>query len=305
VFDLQDPWRTDYYERTGSRPPPGGWKYQVARFIAWLCEGWSFRRMSAMMSVSPNYLDDLRARYPWFKNIPVEVIGFGASSEDLACSATVRPSHTYNHASNELHVLYTGASGPVMPHSLTVLFTALRLYRDRAPERARRFRFHFLGTSYVAPGQGKPSVLPVAETCGVADQVEEVPHRLGHLECIRLQHDADILLLPGSSDLAYSPSKIYPYYLANRPILALVFKNSVMEGLVRTLNCAVIVNFAENESKDAAHAAIADFFDSALAGFPAGSLPQRNDAFFNENYLAETLTRRQCDLFNRALASAP
>ncbi|MCX6953950.1 MAG: hypothetical protein NTV51_17520, partial [Verrucomicrobia bacterium] len=26
VVDLQDPWRTDYYERAGSPPPPGGWK---------------------------------------------------------------------------------------------------------------------------------------------------------------------------------------------------------------------------------------------------------------------------------------
>src|SRR5882724_9528102 len=154
LFDLQDPWRTDYYERPGSRRPPGGWKYQFARLVAWLCEGWSFRRMAGMMSVSPNYLDDLRTRYPWFKDVPVEVIGFGATSEDLACSAAVQPAHAYDRASNELHVLYTGASGPVMPHSLTVLFTALRLYRDRAPERARRFRFHFLGTSYVAPGQG-------------------------------------------------------------------------------------------------------------------------------------------------------
>jgi hypothetical protein len=254
------------------------------------------------MSVSPTYLSDLRTRYWWFKDIPSEVLGFGASREDLVKSALLQPSHTYRTEHKELHVLYTGASGPVMPHSLTVLFTALRLYRDRAPNQARRLRFHFLGTSYVAPGHGKNSVLPVAEMCGVADQVEEIPHRLGHLECIRLQRDADVLLLPGSSDLAYSPSKIYPYYLADRPTLAIVFKNSVMEALVRSLNCAVVVNFAEHEPKAEAHAAIADFFESALNGFPPGSLPVRNDAFFNEHYLAETLTTRQCDLFDRALA---
>ena len=36
VFDMQDPWRTDYYQRPGSRPPPGGWKYRFARLVAWL-----------------------------------------------------------------------------------------------------------------------------------------------------------------------------------------------------------------------------------------------------------------------------
>jgi hypothetical protein len=304
VLDLQDPWRTNYYERPGSRPPPGGWKYQVARFMAWVLEGWSFRRAGGLMSVSPSYLADLRARYPWFSRVPAEVINFGASRNDLVQAATLpAPAHRYRDDKSELHILYTGAAGPVMPHALTVLFDGLRLYRDRFPERARRLRFHFLGTSYVAPGQGKNSVMPIAEICGVADQVEEIPHRLGHLECIRLQCDTDVLLLAGSSDLAYSPSKIYPYYLAGRPILALVFEDSVLEKLLEQLNCATIVRFRESEPKDAALAGLSRFFDQALMGFPPLSLPVRNEAFFNENFLAESLTHRQCDLFDRALIS--
>jgi len=304
VLDVQDPWRTDYYERAGSRRPPGGWKYQIARATAWLLEGWSFRRASGVMSVSPSYLDDLRARYPWFQQIPSAVIGFGASREDLAKAVGLPPStYRYPREPGELNFLYTGASGPVMPHALTVLFDGLRLYGDRFPEKARRLHFHFLGTSYVAPGQGKCTVLPFAGECGVADRVAEIPYRLGHLECLRLQSDADILLLPGSSDLAYSPSKIYPYYLSGRPILALAFRDSVMEKLLQDINCSVIVSFRQNEAKDAAHAALATFFDNALAGFPPGSLPQRNDAFFNQHYLAETLTRVQCELFNHALSS--
>jgi len=304
VLDLQDPWRTDYYERPGSRRPPGGWKYQVARFMAWLLEGWSFRRAGGLMSVSPSYLADLRARYPWFGRVPAEVIHFGASRNDLAQAALLpATTHRYREEESELHFLYTGAAGPVMPHALTVLFDGLRLYRERSPERARRLRFHFLGTSYVAPGQGKNSVMPIAEKCGVADQVEEIPHRLGHLECIRLQCDADVLLLAGSSDLAYSPSKIYPYYLAGRPILALVFRDSVMEALLEKLNCAAMVRFQENEPKDTALAEIGSFFDRALMGFPPGALPKRNADFFNRYFLADNLTRQQCDLFDRALAS--
>jgi len=303
VIDVQDPWRTDYYERPGSRRPPGGWKYQAARFMAWWFEGWSFRRVAGVMSVSPRYLDDLRTRYPRLHEVPAAVIGFGASREDHARAVSLPPpAHRYSRDRGELHLLYTGASGPILPHALNVLFDGLRAYRERAPERARRLRFHFLGTSYVAPGRGKNSVLPVAEKHGVADQVTEIPHRLGHLECLRLQIDSDLLLLPGSSDLAYSPSKLYAYYLANRPMLALVFRGSVLEKLLDDLNCAVMVRFHENEAPDAARAALAACFDSALDGFPAGSLPPRNDEVFNRRYLADTLTRAQCDLFNRALA---
>ena len=303
VFDMQDPWRTNYYERAGSRRPPGGWKYQLARFMAWLLEGWSFRRVAGVMSVSPSYLDDLRARYPHFADVPNAVIGFGASRNDIAMARALPAAAVrYERHGGEIHLLYTGASGPVMPHSLSVLFDGLRLYRDRHPAQARRLRFHFFGTSYVAPGQGRNSVMPIAEKCGVADQVDEIPHRLGHLECIRLQLEADVLLLPGSSDLAYSPSKIYPYFLAERPMLAIVFRDSVLERLIGELSCAYAVAMDEHGPKDDAHAALAGFFDLLLAGFPAGSLPIRNERYFDEHFLAENLTRSQAQLFDRALA---
>jgi hypothetical protein len=303
VIDIQDPWRTDYYERPGSRRPPGGWKYQLARLQAWGLEGWTYSDASAVMSVSPSYLADLRSRYRHFSSIPAEVIGFGASRADLSAAvANPTPSQSFDHSNGQIHLLYTGASGPVMPHSLKVLFTSLRLYRERWPERAARLRFHFIGTSYVAAGQGKPSVLPVAAECGIADQVDEVPHRIGHLEALRWQQMADVLLLPGSSDLAYSPSKLYPYFLTGRPILGLVFRDSVMERLLDELACAYMVRYHDHEPKEGAHAELHTFFDLALAGFPLGSLPARNLPHFNRNYLAEELTGRQCALFERALA---
>jgi hypothetical protein len=306
VIDLQDPWRTDYYERPGSRPPPGGWKYQLARAQAWALEGWTYARAAGAISVSPSYLADLRGRYRHFATLPADVIGFGASRADLA-AATANPNHAqrFSRAHGEIHLLYTGASGPVMPHSLKVLFDSLRLYRERWPERARRLRFHFIGTSYVAPGEGKDSVVPVAADCGVADQVDEISHRIGHLEALRWQQAADVLLLPGSSDLAYSPSKLYPYFLTGRPILGLVFEGSVMERLLDELDCAFMVRYRNDGPKARAHAELQRFFDLALDGFPPGSLPARNTAHFNAHYLAEELTRRQCALFSRALGRQP
>ena len=303
VIDIQDPWRTDYYERRGSRPPPGGWKYQFARFQAWLLEGWTFQRVSAVMSVSPGYLDALRSRYPSFASVPAEVIRFGGSREDLkqASSNQFAPP-LFNRDHREIHLLYTGASGPVMPHSLSVLFDGLRLYRERRPEHAARLRFHFIGTSYVAPGSGKPSVLPVAEACGVVDLVSEIPHRIGHLEALRWQQQADVLLLPGSSDFAYSPSKIYPYFLTGRPILGLVFRTSVMENLLDELGCPFLIRFADEESKEPAYAKLAAFFELAVANFPAGSRPPRNEELFRKKYLTEALTARQCELFDRAVS---
>jgi hypothetical protein len=301
VFDMQDPWRTDYYERPGSRRPPGGWKYRFARLVAWALEGWSFRRVSGVMSVSPDYLSDLHSRYPHLEKTPAVTIRFGASAEDLIAARRLPvPAARFSRDDGEVHVVYTGASGPVTPHALTVLFDAVRDFREGQPEAAKRLRFHFLGTSYVPPGSGQPSVLPLAERLGVADLVTEIPHRLGHLECLRIQEEADILLLPGSSDPAYSPSKTYPYFLTGRPILGLVFAGSVLESLLEELGGTHLVRFTENDSNQSAHAAIGRFLQAALEGRAAELIAPRRDEHFTREYLAASLTARQAELFEQA-----
>jgi|LauGreDrversion4_2_1035121.scaffolds.fasta_scaffold39190_2 hypothetical protein len=303
VFDMQDPWRTDYYERPGSRRPPGGWKYRFARLVAWTLEGWSFQRVSGVMSVSPDYISDLSARYPRLARVPSATIRFGACAEDLAAARRSTASLPgFTRAAGEVHLVYTGASGPVTPHALTVLFDAVRRFRAAHPERAARLRFHFFGTSYVAPGEGRPSVRPLAEELGVADLVHEVPHRLGHLECLRLQEEADVLLLPGSSDPAYSPSKTYPYFLTGRPILGLVFTGSVLEALLVELGGAHVVRFTEHGAKEDAHAAIGRFLEAALAGRAKELIAPRDEERFAREFLAPSLTARQTGLFSAAIA---
>jgi hypothetical protein len=306
VLDLQDPWRTDHYEQPGSDRPPGGWKYRFARLMAWLLEGWSLAGADGIMSVSPRYLDAVSARYRALASVPRAVIPFGASRGDQAAAMALPPSaHRFSPEPGVVNLLYTGAAGPVTPQALAFLFSGLRRYRENNPERGRRLRFHFIGTGYVAPGRGKNAVVPLAAAHGVADLVTEVPHRLGHLECLRLQREADVLLLPGSTDPGYSPSKIHPYYLAGRPVLALVFAGSVLEEILHVLSCAWLVRIPRpGDENDAGPATLARFFDAALDGFPPGFLPSRNAAFFEAHGLAETLTRDQCALFDATVAHA-
>ena len=303
VIDLQDPWRTDYYQRAGSRKPPGGWKYQFARLQAWLLEGWSFRRMAGFISVSEHYIRDLQKRYVWFSKIPAETIRFGASETDMAVarrlSATAALAVPAT-APGVRRFVYTGAAGPIMPHALKVLFGALKRFREQNPTEAARLRFEFLGTSYAKPDRAKATVVPIAAEYGVQDQVVEVASRLGHLECLEIQAKADVLLLLGSSDLAYSPSKLYPYYLARRPILTVAFRNSYLASIVTDLSCATLVTFEENESKEAAYAALVAFFRQSLAVLP-DPMQGRNEDLFRREFLAETLTQRQCALFSTAL----
>jgi hypothetical protein len=303
VIDLQDPWRTDFYERPGAARPPGGWKYRLARVHARIFEGWSFRRVAAVMTVSAPYLGDLRARYRWFHRVPAEVIRFGASEADMAAAQSLPTMvASKNVPTGAVRFVYTGACGSIMMPALRVLFRALARFRIQNPRAATRLRFEFLGTSYAPPGRGLETVLPLAREMGVDDLVVEKPDRLGHLECLQIQSRADVLLLLGSSDPAYSPSKLYPYYLAGRPILSVVFAGSYLESLLIELACSSVIALTENTSQTNAPAQLCTFFEEALNGFPRAPAPPRNDALFRREFLAESLTARQCALFDAALA---
>lgn len=304
AFDMHDPWRTDSYSTPGASRPPGGWKYQFARVSAWALEGWSFRRVSAVMSVSPDYVSDLRARYPHLRACPTAVIPFGAARSDLAHARGLPVSVEFTSLpADTVNIIYTGAIVGGMPPLLRFLFSTLREYCREQPS-AARLRFHFFGTHYGSPGSRPGLALQLAREFGVEKQVREVPHRLGHLECLRLQSAADALLLPGSSDLAYSPSKIYPYVLSRRPILALVVAGSVLESVLDTLGCALCVRLLQPDGDNAARATLRANLELALAGFPEGALPARDEQRLEHMVAAEYHAGAQCALFNAALAGA-
>ena len=313
VIDVQDPWLTDFYERPGAPRPPGGWKYQIARAQAWALEGWTYRRAAGIIAVSPHYLADLRRRYRQVAALPTDVIGFGASRADLHLATSLaadQPAFTRG-SPDEVHLVYTGVAGPVMRRALEVLFDGLRRYREKSPQSAARLRFHFVGTRYAAQGEDQDSVQPFALAAGVADQIAEVSHRIGHLEALRWQVAADALILLGTDDPAYSPSKLYPYLLTGRPLLAVVTRGSVAEQLLDEFNASFTVRLAdagtgaEAITENTAFAELHRFFDLALAGFPAGSRAAVRTAHFETHFLAEPLTRRQCALFSRALDRQP
>lgn len=300
VIDLQDPWRTDHYTGVFKKDRPGGWKYKFAWLQACFLEGWSFRRMNGLMSVSLSYIEDLRRRYRWFSSVPAEVIGFGASEADLTAVAKMQPQAPAG-GNTPVRMVYTGVAGPVMQPALEVLFDGLKAFRDKI-QTSPNLRLHFLGTSYAAAGAARLSVRPVAQHFGTDDLVSETPTRLGHLEALCAQASANALLLLGTSDPAYSASKLYPYYLSGRPMLAIVLAGSGLERLLRDLSCAVIVTFGPSGPNDRTREQLAAFFTAMLAGFPPGTLPTRNDGLFRREYLAGPLTRRQCALFDRALS---
>jgi hypothetical protein len=78
---------------------------------------------------------------------------------------------------------------------------------------------------------------------GVADHVLEHPQRVPYFEALQVLRDAHMLLLPGSDDPQYTPSKIYPYILARRPLLAVLHENSGACDVLRSTGAGTVATF--------------------------------------------------------------
>ncbi|MDB6170438.1 MAG: hypothetical protein JWM88_3302 [Verrucomicrobia bacterium] len=297
VVDLQDPWQTDYYDRPGAPPPPGGWKYRFARWQAARMEGPAWRDAAGFTAVSADYLTELGGRYPWFAAKPSAVVPFGAPETDFE-KARAQPGllPAFVRIEGKLHLVSVGAAGPIMRRALERLFSGVQAMRAVDPGAAARLRFHFIGTSY-APAKGRePSVRPVAEEFGVGDLVEERPERVGYFTALKTMLAADAVVITGSDDMAYNPSKTAACFLARKPVLALTPPGSALDRMVSALGFAVVAPFPARGGVDP----VSQFLQQVLDGKTA--LPAtRAEETFASLHTARARTRQQCALFDQAV----
>lgn len=171
------------------------------------------------------------------------------------------------------HWVYVGRGGKDMETAVRGLFRALKQagsdkdsglrIRHEGKERGLRvkdeasqgesseflksLRIHFIGTSYAAAGRGVKSIEPIAIEEGLGEIVSEHPDRIPYSETLRCLLDADALVVPGSNDPAYTASKIYPYLLAGKPLLAVFHENSSVVSLIRSVGGGMVIPFATGE----------------------------------------------------------
>jgi len=108
------------------------------------------------------------------------------------------------------------------------------------------------------------------------------------------------LIVPGSDDPAYTASKLYPYVLAAKPMLAVFHERSSVVSVIEQTRAGTAVTFNSGEDVSSVAARIRRaWFDSSRAS-PATDW----QAF--DRYTAREMTRTQCALFESVCgASAP
>jgi hypothetical protein len=300
VIDMQDPWHTDYYvEKPKEEQPPKFWfSYRLNKYL----EPVAMRGVDGIVSVSQGYCDTLQDRYDNVTPDMCEVIPFGAAEVDFEVmedSGVTQP--FVDPTDNTIDVVYAGRGGHDMETAARGIFGALRRGREEQPELFGRVRMHFVGTSYAPAGEGEKTLEPIAEEYGVADAVTERTDRIPYFQSLRLLRDADHLVVPGSDDPDYTASKLYPYILSERPVLAVFNENSSVVEILRKTEAGTAVTFGGLIDLEVLEHKVLSAWKPMLERLPYS--PGTDWKSFHP-YTAEAMTQRQVEVFERVVSVA-
>lgn len=294
VIDMQDPWHTDYYQNKpkSERPAKYWFSYRLNKYL----EPIAMKNVDGLISVSQSYIDDLKDRYQNVRSTPNKVITFGAYKPDFDFVknniALFEP--TYNNQNGAINITYVGRGGYDLKNALTLLFKGFKKGLNENPEYFKRFRFNFIGTSYAPKGTGVSTIKPIADEMGLSDYVFEQTDRISFYTGIFTLVKADALIVVGSEDAQYTASKIYPYILANKPLLAIFHPLSSASKIIAECNAGTVVSILEENN------AITAIYHELTKWALGDHIVHTHWNKFS-NYDAKTMTKSQCDLFNQII----
>ena len=296
VIDMQDPWHSEYYQDKPKteRPPKYWFSYRLNKFL----EPLAMKAVSGLISVSESYIKTLKQRYPVIKDIPSSVITFGAFEPDfkIAQENISDAASALQKKDPELSIVYVGRGGKDMEPALRLVFEAFNLGLKDHPLIFRKFKFYFIGTSYAAAGEGKQTVKPLADTLGLGEYVFEHTDRISFYKTLNTLKSADVLFIPGSDDPQYTASKIYPYLMAEKPLISIFHPASSAAKIIEACGAGLGLTF--DTDKVILRQNIVDYLIAVYNKTVSVSPPEKEE--FNK-YSARNMVKAQVDLFNKVL----
>ncbi|MBD2176464.1 hypothetical protein H6F42_05985 [Pseudanabaena sp. FACHB-1998] len=300
ILDFQDPWLSDYYDRTQSAPPGGRLKYKIAQTLAQTLEPFALKKASHIISVSPEYPKMLMQRYAWLKEEQFTVLPFGAPEKDFEILPSLKVQQKiFDPNDGCKHWVYVGRGGNDMTFSLKSLFLGIQKLRRDCPEDWQKVKLHFVGTKYSVFDNNK-EIEAIAKLYDLDDLVIEHPQRIPYFEALQVLSDSHAILIIGSDDRSYSASKVYPYILARKPILAILHQESLVVNVLRNCQAGEVVTFSQADPNE-----IMNLMIPKLRSLLAQSESYSNSTKWNvfQPYTAKEMTRRQCAIFDRYISA--
>jgi hypothetical protein len=156
---------------------------------------------------------------------------------------------------------------------------------------------HFVGTGSSPDDPQGHRVLPRAQKFNLGQMVSEHPHRVGYIDALNHLEQSNAVLVIGSTERHYTPSKVFQAMLSKRPVFALLHAESTAVDMIRTARAGRVLTLTE-EAMPAPDRIAAELRDLICA--PAHDLQAANMAAF-EPYSARQSARALAQALDLAL----
>lgn len=243
-IDYIDPW---VHEFPGSnRLFSKAW---VSARLARTLEPWAVKHASLITGINRAYYQGMLDRNPQLaKQAVLAEMPYGGSESDHAyVRRHPRPAQLFSLHAGKFNLLYAGAMLPRAYDVLERLLEALVVLRQRRPELTRQFHLHFVGTGKSPNDPQGFNIRPRVERHGLGDCVSEYPQRRPYLDVLNHLHTASGILVLGSTEPHYSPSKIFQSVMSRRPVLALLHRESTAVQVLHETKAGQLVTLAAND----------------------------------------------------------
>lgn len=241
-IDYQDPW----VNRWPGIDVPLSRAWASYR-LAGLLEPWSVRDAALITGMAEGYVAGMLERNPDVaRRSTLAYMPMGSAPEDYALVRDLRRQpFLFRPGDGHFHLIYAGALLPAGMVVLDAFLAGLRELRARAPGIAVKLRVHFVGTGSSPDDPQGYRVLPRAEAAGVADLVSEHPHRIGYVDTLSHLIRSDAILVLGSTERHYTPSKVFQAILSERPVFAMLHEASTAVSMIRDAGAGEVLTLTE------------------------------------------------------------
>lgn len=274
-------------------------RHWLSTKMAEFLEPIAVKKASLITGVAEGYYLPVFDRNPELKGIVIHgAMPYGGEIADhRALKMISTKPYLFQHKKEKIQFVYAGAMLPKAYEPLRAIFASIRANEVKFAD----VEFHFIGTGSRANDPDSFNIRKHAEEFGLWNKtVFEYPKRIPYLDVLLHLDAADAILVLGSTEPHYTPSKTYQGVLSGKPILAVLHKDSTAVDVVRRANAGVVLAFNGEPGVEEIKSYFADTFEF-FKQFRDNFDPAQVNMNVFEMYSARNVTMQLAELFNQAL----
>ena len=292
-IDYIDPW-VHHFPGSDKKFSRHWFSTQLAKML----EPFAVKNASLITGVAEGYYEPVLERNPHLKKIVTGAMPYGGEKADHAAveKLNLKP-YLFQKKTGKLIFVYAGAMLPKAYKPLEEIFRAIQ---DNIKQYSS-IEFHFIGTGKSPNDHNGYNIKALAEKYRLwRTLVFEYPARIPYLDVLIHLNIADAVLVLGSTEPHYTPSKVYQAVLAGKAVLAVLHQDSTAVKVIESSHAGIVLSFKGEAELTKIGIEFNDKFSEFilfLLNFDSNNLDQ---SFF-EKYSAKFVTKQLAALLDKAI----